>query len=405
MRFVQFDAPGEADVLHVAETRDPDVHAGEVLIEVEAAGISRADTMQRRGLYPPPPGASPILGLEVSGSIVKCGADVLGFRPGDRVVALCNGGGYSELVSVPAGQVLPLPDTWSFVEGATLPENAFTVYDNVIVRAHLRRGETILVHGGGSGIGTTAIMFARAIGAIPIATAGSDEKCQAVLDIGAEIAMNYRVVDFVDGAKQFTQGRGVDVVLDIVGGDYLDRDLHALALDGRIACIAHPGGTSATIDLRYLIGRRATLLGSSLRPRTSEEKAAIASGLRRDIWPLLNARDLIVPIVDSVFSFSEAAAAHKRLEASEHVGKIMLVPDVLRFRDNSAQAAGRARPGLVRCVHGYGSCHVQELSAIGEGCRIAQHRMRRFLYAHVRTWNTAPYETGVRGRRHNGGNR
>jgi len=327
MKYVDYVAPGDPDVLRVAEKPPIDVRPGEVLIEVEAAGVSRADTLQRRGMYPPPPDASPVLGLEVAGSVLRCGDGVLGSREGDRVVALCNGGGYSELASVPFGQVLPLPDDWSFVEGATLPENAFTVYDNMIVRARLRRGETVLVHGGSSGIGTTAIMFARAIGAIPIATAGSDAKCSAVLDIGAEYAINYRATDFVEGVREFTHGRGVDVILDIVGGDYLDRDLRALAIDGRIACIATAGGTTSTIDLRYLIGRRATLLGSNLRPRSNTQKGEIASGLRRDIWPLLNARDPIVPIVDSVYPFSEAAAAHKRLEASDHIGKIVLVPD------------------------------------------------------------------------------
>jgi putative PIG3 family NAD(P)H quinone oxidoreductase len=327
MKAVCFDAPGEPDVLYTGDVSDVSPHAGEVLIEVEAAGVSRADTLQRRGTYPPPPDASPILGLEVAGTVVGFGRDVLGFREGDRVVALCNGGGYAEFVSVPSGQVLPLPNDWSFVEGATLPENAFTVYDNLLVRARLRHGETVLVHGGSSGIGTTAIMFALAIGATPIGTAGSDEKCAAIVNLGAKEAINYRTTDFVEAVKEFTQARGVDVILDIVGGDYLDRDLRALALEGRVACIATAGGVSSTIDLRYLIGRRATVLGSNLRPRTSEEKAGIANGLRRDIWPLLNARDPIVPLVDSLFTFSEAPLAHRRLEASQHVGKIVLVPD------------------------------------------------------------------------------
>ncbi len=329
MKAVRFDEPGEPEVLYAGDVADVTPAAGEVLIEVEAAGVSRADTLQRRGAYPPPPNASPILGLEIAGTVVGFGRDVLGFREGDRVVALCNGGGYAEYATVPAGQVLPLPDDWSFVEGATLPENAFTVYDNLLVRAHLRRGETVLVHGGSSGIGTTAIMFALAIGATPIATAGSDSKCAAIAALGAKMAINYRTADFVERAKEFTQGRGVDVILDIVGGEYLDRDLRALALEGRIACIATAGGMSSTIDLRYLIGRRATILGSNLRPRTSEEKASIANGLRRDIWPLLNARDPIVPLVDSLYAFSDATLAHRRLEASEHIGKIILVPDAL----------------------------------------------------------------------------
>ncbi len=328
MRAVCYDEAGEAGVLYVGEVPMPAVSDGEVLIEVEAAGVSRADVLQRRGLYPPPPGASPILGLEVSGTVVAFGRDVLGFHEGERVVALCNGGGYAQYVSVPSGQVLPLPDEWSFIDGATLPENAFTVYDNLLVRARLRRGETVLVHGGSSGIGTTAIMFALAVGAIPIATAGNEAKCAAIVALGAKRAINYRREDFVESARAFTDGRGVDVILDIVGGDYLDRDLRALALDGRIVCIATPGGVEATIDLRYLIGRRATVLGSNLRPRTSDEKATVANGLRRDIWPLLRARDPIVPLIDSLFTFVDVAQAHERLESSEHVGKIVLVPDL-----------------------------------------------------------------------------
>jgi len=324
---VTFDAPGPPSVLRVAETSAPVPRPGEVLIDVEAAGVCRADALQRAGAYPPPKGASPILGLEVSGSIAQTGSEVSGFSVGDRVVALCNGGGYGERVAVPAGQVLPLPPQWSFIEGATLPENGFTVYDNLLVRARLRIGEIVLVHGGTSGIGTTAIMFARAIGARVIVTAGSEKKCQAALELGAEAAIDYRKSDFVDRVLDLTDRRGADVVLDIVGGAYLNRDLRALANEGRIACIAHAGGTEATIDLRYLLQRRATILGSTLRPRTNDEKAAIAAGLQAHIWPHLGARDPIFPVVDSVLPFSQAAQAHARLEASEHIGKIVLVPD------------------------------------------------------------------------------
>lgn len=328
MRYVAFDAPGDPSVLHVAEMPAPVPRPGEVTIHVEAAGVCRADTLQRRGLYPPPKGASPILGLEVSGTIAQLGQDVADFTPGDRVVALCNGGGYAEYVSVPATQVLPLPPQWSFIEGATLPENAFTVYDNMLVRARLREGEIALVHGGTSGIGTTAIMFARAIGARVITTAGSPEKCRVTLDLGAEAAIDYKTDDFAERVLEITDRRGVDVVLDIVGADYINRDLRALATDGRIACIAHTGsGTEATIDMRYLLQRRATILGSSLRPRTNAEKGAIADGLRADIWPLLGARDPIAPVVDSIYPFSQAAEAHARLESSGHIGKVVLVPD------------------------------------------------------------------------------
>ncbi|HEY5348533.1 MAG TPA: NAD(P)H-quinone oxidoreductase [Candidatus Lustribacter sp.] len=326
VKYVSFTNPGAPDVLFVAEAPAPVPRPGEVLIEVEAAGVSRADTLQRRGSYPPPPGASPILGLECSGTIAQIGTGVSGRTVGDRVVALCNGGGYSQYVCVPDGQVLELPPQWSFVEGATLPENAFTVYDNLLTRARLRAGETVLIHGGTSGIGTTAIMFARAVGARPFVTVGTEHKCQAAIGLGAEAAIDYHCADFVEKVSELTEKRGVDVILDIIGGSYLNRDLRALATDGRIACIATAGGMESTIDLRYLLQRRATILGSSLRPRTSQEKAAIAAGLRADIWPLLGARDPIRPIVDSVYSFEAAAQAHERLESSGHIGKIVLVP-------------------------------------------------------------------------------
>jgi NADPH2:quinone reductase len=327
MRYVAFREHGGPEVLFVAEGPKPAPAPGEVLIEVEAAGVARPDALQRRGAYPPPPGASPNLGLEVAGTVDALGEGVENLGIGDHVVALCNGGGYSEFAVVPAGQVLPLPERWSFIEGATLPENAFTVYDNLLVRAHLRKGETLLVHGGTSGIGTTAIMFALAVGARVVATAGSDEKCEAALELGAQAAINYKTHDFVEAVRDFTGGKGVDVVLDIIGGEYIDRDLKALAIDGRIACLATSGGTDARIDLRYLLQKRATILGSSLRPRTPEEKARIADGLKRDIWPLLPARNPIHPIVDSVFTFADAKMAHERLESSAHIGKIVLVPD------------------------------------------------------------------------------
>ncbi len=327
MRYVAMREYGSPDVLYVAEAPKPQPGPGEVLIEVEAAGVSRADALQRAGAYPPPLGASPNLGLDVSGVIDAVGKDVVGFAVGDPVVALCNGGGYSEYVSVPAGQVLPLPSQWSFVEGATLPENGFTVYDNLIVRARLREGDVVLVHGGTSGIGTMATQMALAMGATVIATVGSDEKCDAAIQLGASFAINYRTSDFVERVREITKGRGVDVVLDIVGGDYIDRDLRALALDGRISCLATAGGSTASIDLRYLLQRRATVLGSSLRPRSADEKAEIARGLRAMIWPLLPARDPISPVIDSLFTFSQAAQAHERLESHEHVGKIVLVPD------------------------------------------------------------------------------
>jgi putative PIG3 family NAD(P)H quinone oxidoreductase len=326
MKYVTYDEPGDPGVLRVGEMPAPVPSDGEVLVAVEAAGVSRADALQRRGLYPPPPGASAILGLEVAGTVTGLGDGVTRWHCGDRVCALVNGGGYAQMVTVDEGQILPIPDGWSAVEAATLPENAFTVYDNVVTRARLKAGETLLVHGGTSGIGTTAIMFARAFGARVIATAGSPQKCEVLVRLGVEHAIDYRATDFVERAKHFTQGRGVDVVLDIVGGDYLNRDLQALAVEGRIACIATQRGREATIDLGMLLTKRAGILGSSLRPRTAEEKGAIARELRDHIWPLLPKRDPIAPLVDSVFTFENAAGAHARLESSAHAGKIVLVP-------------------------------------------------------------------------------
>lgn len=327
MKYVAFAEPGSPEVLYVAEGPAPVPGRGEVLIEVEAAGVSRADVLQRQGSYPPPSGASPILGLEVAGTVAAVGEGVDGISAGERVCALCNGGGYSEFVAVPFGQVLPIPEQWSFVDAASLPENAFTVYDNVVSRARLRDGEMLLVHGGTSGIGSMAIMIAKAIGARVIVTAGSAQKCEAALEMGAEAAFNYREADFVEAALTYTAQRGVDVVLDIVGGAYVNRDLRALALEGRISCIATGAGAIAEIDLRLLLYKRATVFGSSLRPRSDTEKAALAAELKRNLWPLLAARDPIRPVIDSVYSFTDASLAHRRLESSEHVGKIVLVPD------------------------------------------------------------------------------
>ncbi|HZY98329.1 MAG TPA: NAD(P)H-quinone oxidoreductase [Candidatus Baltobacteraceae bacterium] len=326
MKYVAYDRPGDPGVLHVAETRAPQAQAGEVTIAVEAAGVSRADGLQRRGLYPPPPGASAILGLEVAGTVARVGDGVTQWYAGDRVCALVNGGGYAEVVAVAQGQVLSIPDGWSAIEAATLPENAFTVYDNLFTRGRLRAGETTLVHGGTSGIGTTAIMFARAFGACVIATAGSREKCAFLERLGVAHAIDYKTRDFVAAVLEYTEKRGVDVILDIVGGDYVNRDLAAIALDGRVICLATTRGRLATIDLGMLLAKRATVMGSSLRPRTAEQKAAIARELRANVWPLLPKRDPIAPIVDSVFTFENAAAAHARLESSAHVGKIVLTP-------------------------------------------------------------------------------
>jgi NADPH:quinone reductase len=326
MKYVSYGEGGDASVLHVEETEAPVPRMGEVLIRVEAAGVSHADSLQRQGAYPPPAGASPILGLDVAGTIAAVAPDSGGWRVGDRVCALPNGGGYAEYVAVPHGQVLPIPDGWSAIEAATLPENTFTVYDNLITRARLQAGDTVLVHGGTSGIGSTAIMFAKALGADAIATAGSPEKCAACLRFGARAAIDYHTQDFVAEVMRLTHSRGVDIVVDIVGGDYIQRDLESLALDGRIASLAVQRGNVSTIDLRTMLHKRAALLGSSLRPRTAEQKAAIAEQLRERIWPLLPQRNPIAPVVDSVFSFDDARLAHERLDASLHIGKIVLVP-------------------------------------------------------------------------------
>jgi NADPH2:quinone reductase len=324
MRFVIFDAPGGPEVLKIAQMPAPQPGPDDVLIAVEAAGVTHADVMQRQGNYPPPPGASPILGLEVAGTVASCGERVTRWRPGDRVCALTNGGAYAEYVAVPQGQMLPIPEGWSTIEAASLPENAFTVYDNLFTRARLRNGESVLVHGGTSGIGTTAIMFATALGARAFATAGNAEKCEACERLGAAAAINYRTSDFVAEIERLTMGRGVNVVLDIVGGDYIARDLECLALDGRVTCVAMPRGRRVELDFGPLFARRAAIFASSLRPRTSEEKAAIARELEERIWPLLPKRDRIVPVIDSVYPFERVADAHARLEASTHIGKIIL---------------------------------------------------------------------------------
>jgi putative PIG3 family NAD(P)H quinone oxidoreductase len=326
MRAVVFDRPGGTDVLHVAEIDAPKPRAGEVLIAVEAAGVSHADLMQREGNYPPPPGASPILGLEVAGRITAVGEAAGSWSVGDAVCALTSGGGYAKYAVVPAGQVLPIPAGWSAIEAATLPENCFTVYDNLFERARLRPGETLLVHGGTSGIGTTAIMLATALGSIVIATAGTPEKCAACRRLGAAHAIDYRTEDFVAAVARITGGTGVNVVADIVGGDYVARNLESLALDGRIVCISTQRGSRIDLDLRRLFAKRGAIMASHLRGRTQEEKAAIARKLRRHIWPLLPARERIVPVVDSVYSFDRAAEAHARMEQSAHIGKIVLVP-------------------------------------------------------------------------------
>jgi putative PIG3 family NAD(P)H quinone oxidoreductase len=296
---------------------------GEVLIRVAAAGVNRPDVMQRRGLYPPPPGASDLPGLEVAGTIEALGDGVTEWRVGDRVCALVSGGGYASLCVAPAPQCLPVPAGMDPVAAAAIPETFFTVWTNVFDRGRLRSGETALFHGGSSGIGTTAIQLASARGARVLATAGSEKKCRACEQLGAERAINYRTEDFVDVVKQLTSARGVDLILDIVGGDYIPRDLASLAVDGRLVVIGFMGGDTATIDFRRVLGRRLTITGSTLRPRSVEEKGQIAVALRREVWPLLESGK-VKPVIYRTFPLGDAAAAHRLLESSEHIGKIVL---------------------------------------------------------------------------------
>ena len=322
---VEISSPGPPEVLRPIDRPDPSPGAGEVLIRVAAAGVNRPDVMQRQGHYPPPPGASDIPGLEVAGTIEAVGADSGNWRVGDTVCALVAGGGYATKCVAPAVQCLPVPASLDFVSAAAIPETFFTVWTNVFERAGLKTGESLLVHGGASGIGTTAIQLAAARGSRVFATAGSPEKCRACEGLGAERAINYRSEDFVEVVRELTGGRGVDVVLDIVGGSYVNRDLAALAMDGRVVVIGFmEGEPTATVDLRRILGRRLTITGSALRPRSVKEKGDIADALRREVWPLLE-RGVVKPIVDRTFPLPEAAAAHRLMESGEHLGKIVLV--------------------------------------------------------------------------------
>jgi NADPH:quinone reductase len=323
MRVIEISEYGDADVLRVAERPRPDFGADEVLIEVEAAGLSRADVAQRRGKYPPPPGVSDVPGLDCAGTVIETGVAVRDYKPGDRVCALVSGGGYAEYCAAPAVQVLPIPEDWTAVEATSLPENMFTVFDMLVLRLRLGMGESVLVHGGTSGIGSTAIMLARAMGAIPFATAGSDEKCAACLTFGAAHAINYRTHDFVAEIARLTAGRGVDVILDIVGGDYLPRNLDTLAVEGRIGHLS-PGSTTAQLDLRKLMAKRATIVAAGMRVRTPSEKGEIARALHKHVWPLLPARNPIRPVIDCSYPLDQAVAAHARMEDGNHVGKIVL---------------------------------------------------------------------------------
>lgn len=323
MRFVHHGDGGPAEILHIAETETPQPKSGEVLIEVHTAGINRPDVLQRSGVYPPPPGASKILGLEVSGTIVAKAPDVSSWEIGDRVCALTPGGGYAEYCTAPALNCLPIPDGLDMVEAAALPENYFTVWTNVFERGALRAGETFMVHGGSSGIGLTAIQLAKEFGASVITTVGNEAKADFCRRIGADLAINYKESDFAEEAMRHTGKRGMDVILDMVGGEYVNKNIRSLALNGRLVQIAFLQGSNVQIDAMPIMLKRLTFTGSTLRPRTVEEKAAIGKALQEKVWPAL-AAGRCRPVIHEVFAMQDAAAAHKLMESSTHIGKIML---------------------------------------------------------------------------------
>ena len=323
MRAIEITQPGGPEVLQPCERPVPQLKPGEILIRVLAAGVNRPDVFQRLGQYPVPPGASDLPGLEVAGEIVDGNLGDSGFKKGDLVCALVQGGGYAEYCAAPLAQCLPVPKGLSPLEAAALPETYFTVWSNVFQRAALLEGESLLVQGGSSGIGTTAIQLAKALGHRVFATAGSADKCRACEALGAERAINYKTEDFAAVARELTNGKGVDVVLDMVGGDYVAREIGCLADDGRIVVIALLGGAKANVDLGQVLRRRLTITGSTLRPRPVAFKARIARELRERVWPLLEA-GTIKPVIYRTFPLEEAASAHMLMESSAHVGKIML---------------------------------------------------------------------------------
>ena len=326
MKAIAITRHGGPEVLELVEWPDPAPGPAECLVRVAASGVNRPDVLQRKGAYPPPPGASELPGLEVAGEIVGGDAAALaahGFRLGDQVCALVNGGGYAELCAVPIGQCLPVPQGWTLAQAATLPETCFTVWANVFDRVHLTAGETLLVHGGSSGIGVTAIQIAKALGARVLVTVGSADKAAACLALGADVAINYREQDFVAEAKAATGGRGVDVILDMVAGDYIGRGVRALAEDGRIAVIAVQGGVKSDIDAGAVLRKRLTITGSTLRPRSAAFKSRLAQSLREKVWPLIDA-GCVRPVIDRELPAAQAAQAHARMESNQHIGKIVL---------------------------------------------------------------------------------
>ena len=330
MKTVEISTFGAPEVLRLAERPVPVAGVGELLIRVQASGINRPDVLQRTGNYPVPPGASDIPGLEVAGVIVSGDTQAMaagGFKVGDRVCALVAGGGYAELCVAPVGQCLPVPAGFTDIEAASLPETFFTVWSNVFERAYLAKGETLLIQGGSSGIGVTAIQIAKAFGATVIVTAGSDEKCTACLALGADHAINYKTADFAVEVKRLTDGKGVNVILDMVAGSYVAREVDCMAEDGRLVIIAVQGGIKAEINAGLVLRKRLTITGSTLRPRSLEFKTAIAKALKEKVWPLLES-GAIKPVVHSTFAAGDAAKAHTLMESNQHIGKIVLTWNV-----------------------------------------------------------------------------
>ena len=323
MKQVEISGPGGPEVLNLVDGPLPDPGTGEVLIKVYAAGVNRPDVFQRQGKYNPPAGASPIPGLEVAGEIVKLGAGVTEFGLGDRVCALVSGGGYAEFCVAPVPQVLPIPTGLTFIEASGIPENYFTVWTNVFDRGQLQKGETILIHGGSSGIGTTAIQLCHQFGARIISTAGSDEKCAVCKSLGADHVINYKTQDFEAETKAITGGKGANVILDMVGGNYIQKNINCLALEGRLIQIAFLQSSINQLDLMAVMTKRLTITGSTLRPRTVEQKGEIARALSKEIWPLFNDKKIKV-LVDTVLPLSRASDAHALMESSTHIGKIVL---------------------------------------------------------------------------------
>lgn len=324
MSMITASGPGGPDVLSQTVGTVPVPQADEVLIRVEAAGVNRPDVLQRQGSYPPPPGASPLLGLEVAGEVVAAGRDVIGWNVGDKVCALTNGGGYAQFCAAAETQCLPWPAGYDAVRAAALPETFFTVWANLFQMGRLAKSETVLIHGGTSGIGVTAIMLAHEFGARVFATAGSEEKCAACLRLGADAAINYRTQDFAAEVKTLTGGKGVDVVLDMVGGPYMTRNIRSLGIDGRLVIIAFLEGSKVVeFDFMPVMLRRLTITGSTMRPRTTAQKGAIAAELREMVWPILN-DGRCAPVIHATFPLAQVADAHRLMESSSHIGKIML---------------------------------------------------------------------------------